>query len=613
MPDTVYKRKIVQRQNMFPGKKSDRLQKKIIHASDVKRFGNAELSHSWGYPILKLRGSYYKMGLQYGVLLRDEIRGLYSKNNGRKMEVLNTLPWYLRPFSGLFVALVAGYSFIRIPVKYRRELSALSRGSGVSFIDMASTAFGGVVFDAACTSVLTPGRGGIIHSQNLDFEPAYLGNYPVIVEYNHPGKFRYMHLGIAGIPGIFHGMNEKGISITVNYGDGTYNVKNTGLPMGYKVRDILERAVCLDDVDKLLHEKGPDEPGWIITVASASENSGAVFDIFNNEIVRSDYSGDKTEFILNNIFAPQRTGNVELSKKYLQVSRGEGIYNIARESRIKDYIKENKIDSVDRMIDFLRDYDFFGYRKFCGSMNATIVNERTLHTVIFNHSDGSIYLSSAEGYSALSRIVRYDFNTGNMTSYRNPAPEFESNDMREFLDWYCTYQDAVIINTVAEGVSRRFKFVKFKEHDFSKIVKSCPTDSCRNSREIWSLYRIWKRNPGAVNPEDIIISCNSMIEKYPDFAILYIIKGNIEKSLMRRADALKTYEKALGCSIISGYDRIHILNDLVYLYKKTGMRDKAVNYAMMNAKLIENLSGKYSLGHKVEGIMQKTKNLLLPN
>lgn len=590
--------------------KSLRLQKKIIHEGDKKKFGHAVLSYSCGYPVLKLHGSYYSMGLQYGVLMRDEIRSLYRENSDRKSDVIRALPWYLRPFSGLFTAIVAGYSFFRIPVKYRRELSALSRGSGVPFIDMATTAFGGVVFDAACTSVLASGQHGVIHAQNLDFEPAYLGEFPVVVEYDHPGKLKYMHLGIAGIPGIFHGMNEKGISVTINYGDGTYNISNKGLPMGYKLREILERAQTLDDVARILHEKGPDELGWIMTVASASENSGAVFDVFNNEIVRSDFSGDSAEFILNNIFSPDRTGNTELSKKYLHISRAEGIYNLAREARIKKYIRHKCIDSIDSMIDFLRDYDFYGYKKFCGSMNATIVNERTLHTVIFDPAVQAVYLSSAEGYSSLAQIVRYDSGTGDLVPYREPSPEFGSKDMKDFMDWYCSYQDAVIISTVTEAVSGRFRFVRFREHDFTDVVKSCPTSACRNPREIWSLYRIWRRSPHSVNPEDIILSCSSMIRDYPDFAILYIIRGNIEKSLRRMTDAVRTYEKALSCNIISGYDRIHIFNDLVYLYRKSGRTDKAVECAEMNVKLIESFLDKYAPGHRTGGILYKMKSFL---
>lgn len=595
---------------MIFGNRADRYKKKVVTDGGVRRFRDGELRFSCGYPLLRLRGSYYSMGLQYGVLLRDEISGLYGRNNERKSEVMKALPWYMRPAGGFIVALVAGYSVFRMPRKYRRELVAMARGSGISFIDMASTAFGGVIFDAACTSVLAGGENGVIHAQNLDFEPAYLGEFPVIVEYDHPGKFRYMHLGIAGIPGMFHGMNEKGISVTVNYGDGTYNGGNTGLPMGYKLREILERAENIDDVQGILHETGPDELGWIVTVASASERCGAVFDIFNGEIVKSCFSGDGCKFVLNNIFSPERTGNYELSKKYLQISRGEGLYNLAREERIRKITAGKGIRSVDEMINFLRDYDLYGYRKFCGSMNATIVNERTLHTIIFDHYNAAVYLSSAEGYSSLSRIVRYDFNRGEIVSYREPAPEFESDELKNFLEWYCSFQDASIIGTVTEGISRRFRFVKFREPDFSPVVKNSHSASCRNPRELWSLFRIWKRSRRSINPEDILRSCGIMIKKYPDFAILYIIKGNIEKSLKKTSDAMNTFETALRCDIISNYDRIHIYNDLFKLSLKSGMKDKALKYAESNVKLIDSLSDRFSSGDITGRIYHRMKSYL---
>lgn len=593
---------------MFFMNRADYYTKKIIIEEGVKRFRDGELTYSCGYPILRLRGSYYSMGLQYGVLLRSEIAGLYGRNNERKAEVMGALPWYMKPAGGVIMALVAGYSALRVPRKYRRELSALARGSGVAFMDIATTAFGGVVFDAACTSVLAKSNNGMLHAQNLDFEPAYLGEFPVIVEYNCPGKFRYMHLGIAGIPGIFHGMNEKGISVTVNYGDGTYNRSNKGLPMGYKLREILERAESIDDVERILHETGPDELGWIVTVGSAGEKSGAVFDIFNGEILRTPFDGDGCEFVLNNIFSPERTGNSELSKKYLQISRGEGLYNLARAERLKKIPGKKGIRSVDEMIDFLRDYNFYGYRKFCGSMNATIVNERTLHTVIFDYSKAAVYFSSAQGYSSLSRIVRYDFDKGEAVPYREPAPEFESPELKSFLDWYCSFQDASIIGTVTEGISRRFSFVKFKEPDFSGVLKNAHAASCRNPRELWSLFRIWKRSRTAINPEDILRSCDKMIKRYPDLAILRIIKGNIEKSLKRTSDAVKTFEGALRCDIISGYDKIHIYNDLVKLLIRSGKKEKALKYAELNIKLIESLSEKYSSGDITGRIYRRMKS-----
>jgi hypothetical protein len=274
------------------------------------------------------------------------------------------------------------------------------------------SSLGGVVFDAACTSILVKYKGNILHAHNLDFEPAYLGLYPAIVVYNHPKKLKYMHLGVAGVPGMFHGINEKGISVAVNYGDGTYNKENKGLPMGYKLREILEKATSIDDVEAILKKAGPDELGWIITVGSSIEKKCATFDIFVGIIVRRVYPMEGTAYVLNDIFSPERLQDISLSKKYLQISRGAGLYNIARRERLDKYLKKHSIQSIDDMIELLRDYDLAKYKKFTGSLNSTIVNERTLHTIIFDNNSCKVFIAAAEGYSALLTLFPLIFYLG---------------------------------------------------------------------------------------------------------------------------------------------------------------------------------------------------------
>ncbi|HPS88114.1 MAG TPA: C45 family autoproteolytic acyltransferase/hydrolase [Spirochaetota bacterium] len=593
---------------MFFFNRSSVLQKMVTVDGNVSKFKGAELRYSGGYPVLRLRGSNREMGLQYGVLLNSETSKLYARNNGRKREILKGLPWYMKPAGEFIMAIVAGFSALRIPSKYRTELFAMSRGSGVSFKDMLLVAFGGVLFDAACISIIAKTDAGLIHAHNLDFEPAYLGTFPVIVEYSHPGKLRYMHLGVAGVPGMFHGMNEKGISVTVNYGDGTYNRRNKGLPMGYRLREILERAETLDDVERILHETEPDELGWIVTAASASEKTGAVFDIFDSEIIRTDSTDEKYMYVLNRIFSSDRTGNMMLSKKYLQISRGEGIYNIARDYNIDEYFKTKEISSVDEMIDFLRNYDFYHYKKVVGSLNATVVNERTLHTIIFDYSKGAVYLASAPGYSSLAEIMRYDFDTSELTTFTDPATEYKSDELRSFLDWYGKYQDAALIGRVGDGISQKFRFVKFSETDYSMVLHGLDFEEYFNPREIWSLFRILKRSSGTVKPDSLLDSCDKAIKRYPELAVLFTIRGNIEKTIGRTEDAIRTFEDSLNCSILSGYDRIHIYAELVNLYRRTENGEKALHYAELNMKLIDSLSEKYSRGDITGSIYRKMKS-----
>ncbi len=588
-------------------KSFSRHQSCIVKEEERTVFHKGILQHSSGIPLLVLEGDYYEMGLQYGALLKDEMKKLYSENRERSDDIIKALPWYIKPFSSLIVLIVAGYSAKRIPGKYRKELSGLAKGSGISFNEIATSAFGGVIFDAACTAILAKVEGGILHGQNLDFEPSYLGNYPLIVEYRPPGKNRYINFGIAGVPGIFHGINEKGISITVNYGDGTFNRENRGLPMGYKIREILESADNLNQVESMLAEFEPDELGWILTVCSGEERMAAVFDIFNSENVRTDFTEDKHKYVLNRIFCKERVKDPGYSKKYLQISRGEGIYNLARVERFENLFKKGSINSVDDMLLFLADYDFYHYKKMPGAMNATIANERTLHTLIFDWRDFSVYFASAPGYSSLGSIFKYNFQSSSIELYRDPLPEFNSIDFQGFMGWYGNYQKAYLISTVAKGIERKFPFIKFKKPDYSKVLGEIDLSIYHNPRELWSLFRIWKTDRRAISFKDVIYSCEKAIERYPDFAILHTIKGNIEASLYKYSDAIETFNKALDCSIISDYDRIHIYNELVTLYKKNGEKDLALDVAVKNIKLIESLSELYSMGRIVGRIYDSMK------
>jgi len=588
-------------------KYSRKLQSRIVKDGGNSIFRKGGLKFHHGFPVITLEGNYYEMGLQYGVLLKYEMEKLYNENRKRGDDIIKALPWYIKPLGGLVMSVVAGYSAKRIPRKYRKELSGLVKGSGISFNEIAAAAFGGVIFDAACTAVLSRVDGGILHGQNLDFEPSYLGNYPVIVEYRPEGKNRYVNFGITGVPGMFHGVNEKGISLTVNYGDGTFNGENRGLPMGYKIREILESSENLDQVESILRDFKPDELGWIVTACSAEEKSAAVFDIFNGDVVRSNFSGDKHKYVLNRIFCSDRLGNYDFSKKYLQISRGEGIYNLARVNSAENYFKERSINTVDDMLHFLADFDLYHYKKMPGSMNTTIVNERTLHTLIFDWRDFSVYFASAPGYSSLSAIYKYNFKSSSLDFYREPLPEFGSIDLQGFMEWYSSYQKAYLISTVAKGIERKFSYIKFKKPDYSVILDEIDLTTYHNPRELWSLFRIWKSDRRAISFKDVIYSCTKAIERYPDFAILYTIKGSIETSLHRYNDALESFNKALNCPIISDYDRIHIFNDLVSLYKKTGDRERALDAAVKNIKLIESLIERYSMGGIVERIYNRMK------
>ncbi|MCP4129819.1 MAG: hypothetical protein GY754_02265 [bacterium] len=580
-------------------------QKKIIHENGVKKFRGGELHYQEGMPLVTLHGTYYEMGLQYGVLLKDEIQEFFAINNRCKNEVIAKIPWYFRPFAGIAEKIIAWYNSKRIPRKYRSEIKGLSRGSGVPYNDVAFVAFGGVVFDAGCTALLSrsekPG-GSLLHGQNLDFEPYYLGNFPVIMEYNPQGKFRYVNFGIRGVPGMFHGINKNGISITVNYGDGAYNRKNNGLPMGYKIREVLEGAAALKDADAILRSHETDEPGWIVTIGSAFEKTGAVYDIFDNIIERSDLNEKENMYALNRIFSKDRHPDMKNSKKYLPISRGEGTYNLVRAETMEKLLRRKKIENIDDMISCLGNMDLSGYSDCVGSLNATIVNERTQHTLIFDAANYSVYFASAPGYSALSTIYQYDIKTSRVSVYKQENPKRGAGDIKRFLHWYGEYQEVLLVNRILAGVQNKFRFIKLPPGGFERILKQSDLSLDLNPRELWSFYLIWKQDRNAINNTQLISAIDKTISRYSDYAILYIMKGNILRKSREPSSAIPCYEQALQAKILSGYDRIHIYRDLVYLYEKSGNKTKAAERSKQCLDLVEDLQREYCAGKKVEEI-----------
>ncbi|OQA94148.1 MAG: hypothetical protein BWY23_02803 [Spirochaetes bacterium ADurb.Bin218] len=176
------------------------------------------------------------------------------------------------------------------------------------------------------------------------------------------------------------------------------------------------------------------------------------------------------------------------------------------------------------------------------------------------------------------------------------------------MEWYCAYQEVSLVSTVSEGISRRFPFVKFKDADFSRVINESFVKKCRNPRELWSIFRLWNHG-SKIKAEDILKSCDGLIKKYRELAILYIIKAKALAKLKLNKEAEETLLQSLKCQIISPYDKIHIYNDLAEIYLKLKNKKMALKYAQENIKLIDSLSCKYSCGDKTGKIYRNMKRL----
>ncbi len=246
-------------------------QSQITTQGPIHTFLKGGVNRTYRIPVLKLSGTYYEMGLEYGVLLKNEVTTVGTKFDVLISSVKKRIPWYLKPFTGSLLKYYIGQMECRLPKKYQEELRGIADGSGIPYSTLVFFTFGGGSLEPGCTLLFTNLGDRIIHGRTFDFDLMLMGQYPVITEYNPDGEQSYINFGVIAYPGFFNGVNKNGISITLNYGMGAYRKDLKGLPMGLKIREMLAGSTNIADTERILRQYLTDESGWIVGVESAKE------------------------------------------------------------------------------------------------------------------------------------------------------------------------------------------------------------------------------------------------------------------------------------------------------------------------------------------------------
>lgn len=121
-----------------------------------------------GTPLLDLSGSRSEVGLQYGVLLRPEIRVVYGEFD----KLLDKLTGgglrrflFVRSMRGEVQAMRAA-----LPAGFDEELRGIAEGAGIRYSDfLFFTLTPEFLFDASCTSIVVRRGNEIAHGRNFDF------------------------------------------------------------------------------------------------------------------------------------------------------------------------------------------------------------------------------------------------------------------------------------------------------------------------------------------------------------------------------------------------------------------------------------------------------------
>ncbi len=216
----------------------------------IARQGRGFLEVVDGSKVLHLKGSAREMGIQHGVLLRDDIRAqvryLFDvKAKQFKPEVFGLkVPIDAKRLMSSISELQKRY----VPAKYYDEMRGIAEGAGVAIEEIVAANFIPELFH--CSGFALSGsatRDGLLyHGRILDYGCDWrLQDHAVLVVAEPEGAIPFVNVTYAGFIGSVTGMNAKKVSIGEMGGGGTGHWE--GVPMALLVRMALEEADGLDE------------------------------------------------------------------------------------------------------------------------------------------------------------------------------------------------------------------------------------------------------------------------------------------------------------------------------------------------------------------------------
>ncbi len=388
-----------------------------------------------GIPFLDLSGSSYEVGLQYGVLLKPEIHSVY----GEYEKLLDQLTGGgLRLFLfRLSLNGKVGQMRAALPPGFEDEVRGISDGAGIPFSDFLFFAMTPeLLFDAACTSIVVRRGDQIVHGRNFDFpRPAnFVSRYPAIARVAVDGKIPYVNIGFAGLPGVYTGLNMRGIAASVNTAAFTKNASRNVIPVGFLVKEILENCASLRDVDSIMEHSAASH--YFVTVSSRDERNAALYESLGETTAKVPMTTD-TLSVAN---APLSLANRQSNASIL--SQAE--YNLARENELGILTAEVPQTSLaEYLVNTLSNHDFYTYRDFPVHQTLlqdsfkTINNFSTIQSVIVDWSQNTVIFSYRPSYAGFGPFYAYELSTGNLKVWRPENPFAQTDQFRqdnEFLD-----------------------------------------------------------------------------------------------------------------------------------------------------------------------------------
>ncbi len=388
----------------FPGNLAKPFARPTTHGVRSTFRGGIVYRYPNQVPLVQLKGNYYEMGLQYGVLLRPEI--LKALPFYRQFLQWQAHKWHLPfPLLTAYLKYKARRLLQKLPQRFKEEIKGVARGAGLSedVITMVSL-FYDLSMAMGCTSILMKGKDGtIIHGRNNDwFEGTEIGQLTLVVRYQAPGYNQVTHIAFPLWMGVETGYNDQGLT----FSEQTYGIKKpnpNGFPIVYLARMALEQCSNLEQVYQFFKQHqviGGHGTVW----SDRKTGRGVLIELTPGKQVVIKIKQSlfwNFNHVLSDELKSQQRNSTDLTN-----------WNVDRERLALDFPTKSFYD-VKEAAQFLRKQnDGNGINYAWHGSKTAICNDCNIQTVIFDPYNNGFYLAYGAFFAACQQMfyIHDDFS-----------------------------------------------------------------------------------------------------------------------------------------------------------------------------------------------------------
>ena len=361
-----------------------------------------------------IKGEATERGATYGVLCRDLIKQQEDTFHDRIHEMIPSRRWveFLHKVTILFNRNMARH----IPEEYRNEIYAMSLSACDEYKRYGSNYVRQLNYHAAhdighamqgymlvgCTSFAawdkSSATGELIVARNFDF---YMGDdfaKNKIVLFVEPSSgYRFVSLSWPGMMGVVSGMNEHGLSITLNALKGAIPT-SSAMPISLIARHILQHATTIDEAYAIA-QKFKSFVSESMLVASAKDGCAAIIE--KTPKCTSIYRTEESHILCTNHAQSEALRNDKHNLENIATSDSPYRYE-----RLQELVARHAPIDVEDAIAILRD------TRGKGDCEIGLSNEKALnqliafHSVVFEPTKLRLWVSTAPWQ--LGEFVCYD-------------------------------------------------------------------------------------------------------------------------------------------------------------------------------------------------------------